>query len=273
MPTVRTSRLVQLAATTIVATVTVASLPAQAPAFEVASIRPAPTPGVFRFSFLPGGQLVITGVPAAILVQRAFRTPATEIVGLPEWTQNERFNIQAKAPDGAPSATSDVLAMLRTLLADRFQLRTHRETREIPAYLLEREDPSDPPGYRLERSSLDCTGMIPGTTGTADRDCTGRMELGATPSDPWTMRFKGRSMDMLARDLQQYVGRPVKNQTGLEEHWDVSLTFTPEQGPGANTTGVSIYTAVREQLALKLTSTRAAVDVLVVDTISRPSPN
>lgn len=243
------------------------------PAFEVASIRANPAPSGLRFSFLPGGQLLITGASAALLVQRAYRLPAIEIVGLPDWAQVERFDIRAKAPEGVPSATSDVLAMLRTLLAERFQLRVRREARELPVYLLEREGPDDPLGYRIERSMLDCSDLVPGSTGTADRECGGRMAFGATPADAWTIRWKGRTLDMLARELQPYVDRPIKNATGVDGLWDVQLQFTPASGPGSGTNGVSIHTAVREQLGLKLTASRASVEVLVVDTISRPTPN
>lgn len=80
-------------------------------------------------------------------------------------------------------------------------------------------------------------------------------------------------MDLLVRDLQPFVDRPIENRSGVNGTWDVRLQFTPERGTGSQSNGPSLFTALREQLGLKLTSARVPVDVLVVDSISRPGPD
>lgn len=162
--------------TALVVCLTTLSL-AQSPAFEVASVRPVVNDGMFRFSFLPGGQLLVSGASPSILIQRAYRLPAARVVGVPAWAATERFAIRAKAFEGAPSTTSDVLGMLQALLGERFQLRTHRESRELPAYVLERESADDPLGWNMVASQLDCGDMVPGSTGAADGECQGRVAL------------------------------------------------------------------------------------------------
>jgi uncharacterized protein (TIGR03435 family) len=247
---------------------------AQPAAFEVASVKPDPEAPMFRFSLLPGGQLVVAGVPLATIIQRAYGMSAFEIADLPEWAKNEKFAIRAKAPDGSAATTNDTLMMLRGVLEERFGLRTRVESRDQPVYLLEHAGAGVPLGSKLTPSSVDCSTLVPGSTGPADRACGGAVRTGGPdPSQPWTFTFRGRTMARLAKDLQLQVGRVVVDRTSVPGAFDVELSFTPEARRGSAFAGLSIYTAVREQLGLHLEAARVPVPILVVEALERPTPD
>ena len=163
------------------------------------------------------------------------------IIGLPDWIKTERYTIAAKAPDGAPPNALPV--MLANLLKDRFQLATHRETRELPVYNLvfARNDKRFGPTFKA--TSAECRAMISarlealqrgGPAPAAPPDPNGCLSYFTNPGfGPGIASFKGASMAMVATILTQQVGRPVIDKTGLTSVYDFALKWTPQPGSGA----------------------------------------
>ena len=268
-----------------------AQSPAPLPSFEVASVRPNTTgDGRVMMSIQPGGRFTATNVELRVLIRTAFNVQDFQIVGAPDWARGARYDIVAKAESdlqlgptgGAPGPAQ---LMLQSLLAERFNLRTHRETREMPIYalVLAREDGRLGPNIR--RSDVDCDAMFaarrggppPPPPGPVERPLCGvRFSLGSLSG--------GMPLRQLAGSLANVVQRVVVDRTGLTGDYSLDLTFTPEQlpqgppPPGAppprfDPNGPSIFTALQEQLGLKLESTRGEVEVLVVDRLERPTPD
>lgn len=223
------------------------------PTFEVASIKPnkSGAPGVGaagdRFS---NGQIRTTNIPLRLLIQQAFeRMQKDLVVGGPAWMESERWDIAAKAD----SPTAAMLPMIRALLADRFKLVTHHEMRERPIYELVMARPDGRFGPSLHPS-----------TGPSDfRDVAGVFTARAVPIV--------RLVDVLRLPTQ----RIVVDRTGLSGTYDIDLHWAPigptAAGGSPAAEDVSIFTAVKEQLGLKLESTREAVDVLVIDHVEKPT--
>jgi uncharacterized protein (TIGR03435 family) len=258
--------------------------------FEVASIKPNPS-GDFRKSLGPApGGFSAMNVTLRELIPMAYEIPASlseiSILGGPDWVDTERFDIEAKT--GVERLPAGQIAqMLRVLLADRFRLKAHKETRERPVYLLATAEADRRLGPRLRPAAYDCAARRaalarketpqplppPGPDGRGA--CTGQ-------SRPGRLFSSGFSLDWLADSLAPSVNRVVLDKTGLTGGFDFELEWTPEQMPPARAdrpepvvdpTGPSIFTALREQLGLKLESSRAPVDVVVIDSAERPTPN
>jgi uncharacterized protein (TIGR03435 family) len=223
------------------------------PAFEVTSVKAntsgAAPVGAGRFS---NGEFRTTNIPLRLLMRQAFqRMQNDDLVGGPSWLDTDRWDIAAKAD----SPTADMLPMIRTLLADRFKLITHHETRDrsIYALVIARRDGQLGPSLRP-------------STGPSDfRDVTGAFTAHAVP-----IRIL---VDVLAVPAQ----RTVIDRTGLAGTYDVDLHWAPLFAGRADvpptSDGPSIFTAVQEQLGLKLESTKAPVDVLVIDSAEKPTPD
>ena len=265
-------------------------------AFEVASIKPsALEPGHISLD-QKGSQYFASGVTLKRLLRLAYQLQDDQIFGGPSWFDTARFDIIGKMPDPPadepplPQGITRRQLMLRSLLADRFGLRVHKEVRELPVYTLSvaRKDGS------LGR----------GLTRVADPDCVGgRSKSGAPPSggvfkascgtsmSPGLVRGNEITMATLATALSSLtytgmsLGRPVVDKTGLSGPYNVELRFTPDTmpnfGPGGpppdmptiDANGPSLFTAVQEQLGLKLQSAKGPVEVLVVDDAQMPSTN
>jgi uncharacterized protein (TIGR03435 family) len=277
---------------------------AQAPAdksrFEVASVRQNTNDdGKVMIGIQPGGRFNAVNVPLWDLIRQAYAVQRTQIVGAPDWTNAARYDIVAKAesniqgtPPGGPAAPLNF--MLQDLLEDRFKLRVHSETREMPIYALTlaRSDRKFGPGLR--QSTTDCAAM----RGRGARG-VGPGGPGGSPSGPpppgerpmCGMRFApnqllagGVPLAQLTQVLSQITQRNVVDRTGLEGTFDFDVTFTPDrlpqgppppgvQLPSIDPNGPSIFTALQEQLGLKLESERAPVEVLVIDHVERPTPD
>lgn len=181
----------------------------------------------------------------------------------------ERFDVIAKAegdvPQAAPNTVGPVHVMLQALLIDRFKLVMHHEQREQPIYALVVARSDGRLGPQLKPSSLDCQRRtLPAPDGPR---CGLRAEVG---------QFKGGGVTMLtfASALSSMLQQAVVDRSGLEGSYDLALAFTPDQpgGRGAppDATAPSLFTAMQEQLGLKLTAQRGPVDVLVIDSAERP---
>jgi uncharacterized protein (TIGR03435 family) len=269
----------------------VSGLSAQEPAFEVASIRPNLSTGVSNISLMPNGRLVATNASVRSLILRAFGLHDSQVIGAPAWIDTERVDVDARAdpPRGGPQA---LLPMLRTLLIDRFALRTHGETRELPAYVLVPARNDRRLGSGIRPTQADCS-IAPSLTGpeviASGKD--GWPPCGMSSTSPSTtvsdggvtisatIRRSAIEMKDFATTLQGDVARPVVDRTGLAGRYDVQYSYVLRRPPNQTTqpapTSVAptIFAALEEQLGLKLESQRAEVPVLVIDSIDRPSEN
>jgi bla regulator protein blaR1 len=243
---------------------------ADRPAFEVASIKSnrsgAANSGFRRFT---GGELNATNITLKMLIAFAYDTPQDQILQGPGWLDSERYDVLAK-PDrssetGSQSPADRSMAMIRlrtqTLLADRFKLALHKETRQLPIFAL-----------------------------VADRGGPKHLQApkGSTPdlvTNGHHVSCQAASMEFFARTfLTGQVGRPVLDQTGIQGQFDFSMDWTPDEtsprrpgdndAPGApDPAGPSLFSALREQLGLKLEATKGPVEILVVDHAEKASEN
>ena len=252
---------------------------AQRPAFEVASIRRNVSVGqLSSISGQPGGRITVTNHALRNIIRNMNRLQSYQLVGGPDWIDKDRWDIVAKGA-GDPSF-EQLVAMMQTLLADRFKLVTHREARDMPIYALMLARPDGRLGPQLKVSTVDCAaiaaaaraqgGAPPPPPGAGPR-CgtnmsTGRMRASATP------------MSDIARNLSIATDRSVVDKTGLPGIFDLDLRWKPDvpasapEGPGNISTddAPSLFTALQEQLGLKLDAQRGPVEVLVIDSAEKP---
>ena len=277
--------------TAAVATAIGAESLAQSPAgssvtFEVASVKPNVSRSGASNSNEPRGGYVATNMSLRRLIAIAYRmrlpTDRERIVG-PSWIDEARFDVNARTPAGA--RTEQVPDMLRALLADRFQLAAHTETRETPVYALVRARTDGQFGPQLTRSSLDCSKPGAFRSGAGGPDAAAVIEtpqcgiISNVDGNGAVMRGGGRSMADLAGNLTGRVNRDVIDRTGLSGTYDFVLRWTPENfqntagNAGPSQDGTLIFTALQEQLGLKLETQRGPVDFLIIDKIERPTPD
>jgi uncharacterized protein (TIGR03435 family) len=272
------------------------------PSFEVASVKPN-TSGEPRVMIRtePGGRFTAVNVPLRVLIRNAYGIPEdSRIVDAPGWIDSARFDIVAKPPDGTAAlipggAVSPMNLMLQSLLEDRFRLSIRKDTRELPMLVLAFAGSGRTPGPKLRRTSVDCAEILaklypPPGSGPAPPPpavAPGDAPPCGSSGGPGRIVAQGMTMTQLASNLAGRVRQVVVDKTGLEGQFDVELDWTPDQFQGAGPlgglpgaaaatvsgTGVSIYTAVQEQLGLTLQSTRGPVDVLVIERVEQPMPD
>jgi uncharacterized protein (TIGR03435 family) len=239
---------------------------AQAPklSFDVVSIKPNVSGNAGdQLMMQPGGRFTAVNIRVASLIGNAYgEIPRMKIVGGPDWIQSDRFDILAKA--ARESSNAEYQEMMRSLLADRFALIAHMETRDMPVYALviARADGRLGPG--LHKSDIDCSKGRPPILPSGLRPCTMSGALGL-------VRGRAIPIDSLISNLTFNVSRAVMNQTGLTGYYDIDLSWSPEQTIDAALP--SLFTALQEQLGLKLESTHGPVDVLVIDRVEKPKPD
>jgi uncharacterized protein (TIGR03435 family) len=269
---------------------------AAGPRFEVASVKPS-NPDAADPLGLPTpvpptrGRLTILNAPLRFLVLRAYGPLFNfQIIGGPDWQMSRRFDIQAKAEDPAADMGA-MLPMLKTLLEDRFQLKVHTETREMPIYALVVARDDGRLGANIRPSNADCSNpaQVPDTAALLQ---AGRgvpcaiMPAPTRVAGSMTLRANGASMASLARFLTGTTGRIVHDWTGLSGLYDWEMTYDrgvtppPALQPGSNlplspppSESPALTTALQEQLGLKLESTRGPVEVLVIDSAALPEPD
>jgi len=260
--------------------------------FEVASIKPSKSDE--QGTYLrrqPGGLYRATNVTLRALIASAylnqFPPKGERVFGGPNWIDSEHFDIDAKA-EGDPTREQENL-MMQSLLADRFKLALHHETRQLPVYTLTVSKPGKTgPQLALHSDSTKCTEPVLGKAPAPPRpeDPTPAFCGGFFMSSEKGMQREsgnGITMDMLAQFLGQAVDRTVADRTGLNGKFDFTLEFAPELGPGSqagSSLGASdpavapgIFSALQEQLGLKLEAQKAPLDVLVIDHVEEPSSN
>jgi uncharacterized protein (TIGR03435 family) len=219
--------------------------------------------------------------------------PNFQIAGGPDWIDSDRFDVEAKTQGNFPETQAEAgfstsgESMLQALLAERFNLAVHKETRPLPVYALVAARSDRKPGPQLRSSSgADCSKAPTGGPPTApDPNALPRCGLfqfvGGTAANVRHARGRFMTLDQLAKSLETSVGRIVLNQTALDGHFSFDLEFTPGSPAGAspdpalaaNDSGTPIFTALQEQLGLKLESTRSPIDVIVVDRADHPTPD
>ncbi len=252
---------------------------AQRQSFEVASVKPG-DPSDPRMMISAGsGRFRTVNAPVILLVRFAWNVQDFQIAGLPAWAKTERFSIDARWSDPADMDPTQmhtfdarVHLRLQDLLENRFALKVHRQTKEMPVYAL-----------LVSKSGPKLTAASPQTDPkTRGMLRTGRGELSGTAV----------TIERLVKELTAQTGRTVIDKTGLKGEYDFKLQWTPEPGqinsmappPGAqapamaeaaasDATGPSLVTAIQEQLGLKLESTKGPVEVIVIDHVERPSAN
>jgi len=235
------------------------------PVFEVASVKPAnPADPIFGMRIQPV-RFSVTNATVEMLIGFAYSRPNSQVPALPKWAQMDSFTIEAVINSAAPipagnAGVAQVMVMVQSLLAERFKLSSHRETRQLPVYelvvghtgrKLKQSEAGRPPTRRIERGQL--TGSMP--------------------------------IPLLAASVSQWVDRPVIDKTGLRGNYDVELTYSPEVGQGArfgaaepdttstNGNAPSLFTALRDRLGLELKSAQGPVEILVIDHIEQPESN
>jgi uncharacterized protein (TIGR03435 family) len=259
------------------------------PAFEVASVRVNKSGELgAQIRRQPGGRLNATNFPLRGLIQFAYQVRPFEVEGAPDWAGTTRYDIAAKAasdlPLTPPGSVAPEMLMMRTLLEDRFKLAAHFETREMPIYELKLAREDGKLGPRLAVSTTDCLALMkasqggapppPPSGGPSDRVMCG-MRIG-----PGRLSAGTFPMSEFANAMGAFVQRTVVDRTGLTGLYDAEMTFAPEAlaGPGgtvlapppgapSDADAPSLFTALQEQLGLKLESTRGPVRVLVVDRV------
>jgi uncharacterized protein (TIGR03435 family) len=259
--------------------------------FEVVSIKPFDASGgtAPRMSMSPG-RYNVAGVTLQGIVSQALRVPPNRITGLPDWSVKERYTVAAKAPEGTPSTDSRALfVMLLNLLKDRVKMATHTETREMPVFNLVFARNDKRFGPALKESPAECRAAFAARNEEVRRGARAAGLIGPSNCESvrinpgGTASLSGVRMDMLAQILTPYVGRPLTDKTGLTSYYNVTLKWTPEVGsvsvPPALPAGTlpldpdapSLFTALQEQLGLKLENARAPLDVVVIDRLEKPA--
>jgi uncharacterized protein (TIGR03435 family) len=260
--------------------------------FEAASIKPSnpsnpPGQGIRR---QPGGRFNTINAPVRMLITFAYQIQGYQLVGGPDWISSERYDIVAKMEGDPPSVipgsgADHMMLATRTLLGDRFKLAIHKETRELDIYALTMAKPGGKPGPKL----------IPARGGCSVEELAARR--GAPPPDqggpppvvcgiqqgPGRIRFGNYPLSLFANGISGRVGRAVVDRTGLNGNWEFELEFQPEVPPGQLPPGATpppvdpdapnFFTAIQEQLGLKLEATKGPVEVWVIDGVEKPTPD
>jgi uncharacterized protein (TIGR03435 family) len=244
----------------------------KASAFEVASVR-LNTSGIFRQAqTMEGRTYRATNVPAKSLILRAYDLVLQDyrLVGPPAWASSDRFDIVATLPENTTGR--DIPTMLRALLAERFKLVVHTEARESPAYALVLARNDRRLGPQLQHAAVDCgastdSGLFTPQPKPGDRQPC-ELEIGDA------IKGRGQRLDVLARTLLLFVGRSVIDRTGLTGGFDFDLQAAEVAAGGRGGDDLpSVFTAVQEQLGLKLEPVRVPLEFVVIDSMDHPEPN
>jgi len=246
-----------------------------APAFEVASIKrnnsgePRPSGGGPQ----PNGRYRLINATPEMLISFAYLSiPPERLIGAPSWIKTERYDLIATA-DPSVSDGKQFSSLLQALLRDRFQLRAHTERRNLPALdlVMCRRGGALGPQIRRARINCDDAEAVKAAQAASPGESVCRGVAG-----PASMTLRGIQVRSLAALLSSRVGRPVLDRTGLAGNFDMDLMWaaiSTELAAGPANDEPSIYTALQEQLGLRLGPSTAPQDVLVIDRIERPTPD
>ena len=247
----------------------------QGPTFEVASVRPNTSgDGGGGINIQPGGRVTALNVPLLWLIESAYSLGHYQLEGGPAWVHTDRFDVIAKAETDIPRPVAGgppgpFHFMLRALLAERFKLAVHQEKRDLPIYELHLARADGKLGQGLRRSDFDCT--------TAEKMPDGRLRDRNDGRPTCGMSMRGAQitahsipLSRLVEVIEGNVHRPVVDRTNLRGLFDIDVAWASNP---TDPSKPSIFTALQEQLGLKLVSARGPVEVLVVDRAERPTPD
>jgi uncharacterized protein (TIGR03435 family) len=246
------------------------------PAFEVASIK-ASTPGLRESMTNQPGRFAVNNLSLRQLIAFAYRpanSQVPQIAGGPQWIADDQWTIEARVADGDTASGPEITALrLQSLLEDRFALKLHREMREQSVYALV----VDKNGVKMPTADPPppAAGTAPppapraGAGGTLPADFMPRP--GGIMAGPGVILASAITMTQIANMLNRAVDRPIVDRTDLKGYFNMRLQFAPDPGPDA--VSPSIFTAVQEQLGLKLESSKNAMEVLVIDSVQKPTGN
>ena len=273
---------------------------AQAPSelkFEVASVRPSPPAGQERVDVglhIDGSQVRINSLPMRDYIARAYRVKLYQVTG-PDWLTTERFDVSAKLPEG--SSADRIPEMLQALLVERFQLKVHREQKDLPVYALI----VGKPPLKIQPSAPDAPGTerkpavnvaVTGSAAGVSADLGNGSYYSFLPGGKF--EAKKISMDLLARQVERYTDRPIVDMTNLKGNYDLNFTVSEEDyqvmliRAALNAGMILPPQVVRfmengsiaslldafQQLGLKLDTRKAPLDVVAIDSISKtPTAN
>jgi bla regulator protein BlaR1 len=242
-------------------------------AFEVASIKPDKSGDQGIWIRDSHGRFSAHGITPIVLIQNAYDLRRFQITGGPSWINSDKFDIEAKAGDSEPDAGTSIEDQrqayrkwqelrLQSLLEDRFQFRFHTITKEMPVYALM----LDKSGAKIQVS----------------KDPASKPMIQMRPGQ---LTARAITMPVLAANLSNLVSGVVLDRTGLTGAYDITLTWTPDRSelgpveqepknmPPPDASGPSIFTAVQEQLGLKLKPEKGPVEIMVIDHVEQPSEN
>jgi uncharacterized protein (TIGR03435 family) len=241
-----------------------AQTPPPSPTFEVATIKPSdPSSCCSRTFYRNGRHFATTNTNLRYLMQYAYGLQSQQVAEAPAWFDQDRFDVAGEIDGQAEPTDRQWKSALQKLLVERFHLQFHRDSRELPAYALV----TIKGGQKLVKGDVDPDIERMGFSGAVGQTMYGR-GTNATMAD-----FIG--------ELQRIVlDRPVVDQTGLTGTFNITLTFTREDpqalgmgSPLPDNAAPTIFTAIQEQLTLKLVPTKAPVEVFVIDHAEKPSAN
>jgi uncharacterized protein (TIGR03435 family) len=263
------------------------------PSFEVAAIKPNRSVEMRTGIMFQPGRFTTTGSTVKQLIALAYDVRDFQVTGGPSWITSNKYDIDAKEPEGfaeeleklPPDQRHEKMGLLlQSLLADRFALKVSHATKELPAYAL--VVAKNGPKFQEAKAGDTYPNGMKGPDGRPVGGA-GMMRMG-----PGELTGQGVPVTFLVHQLSQQLGRSVLDQTGLKGNYDFTLKWTPDPSSGAmiqgppggapgpdnappppDASGPSIFTAVQEQLGLKLESTKGPVEILVIDHVEQPSEN
>lgn len=269
-----------LGATVIVASISIRAIAQapieksspQRPAFEVASVRvhdPSDSKETDNYQPYPGGRFTASNASLWMLIHYAFQLQPYQITGIPGWIKSAHYDVDARPSESHPNV-DDIPLMVQGLLEARFQLKYHWETREQPVYDLVVMKPG-----KLHASILkgDCPPLLSNPDWLPkDAPC------GALANSPGHTKGYNLTAGKLAGNLSWLLSKPVSDKTNLKGRYDVELQWTPEyielrSNASSEEDAPNIFTAIQEQLGLKLQSARGPVRLFVIDNVQKPSDN
>ena len=271
---------------------TFAQSPTPKPSFEVATVKPNAA-GDNRVAIMrqPGGRFMTTNTSLRMLLGFAYGVRDFQISGGPSWVNTDRWNIEGRAKESDlpllagpldPTVTNPLLQMVQSLIEDRFQFKMHREARELPVYELVVAKG----GAKVKLSEDQTPIRLPerGAPPPPPPQRGGPMPRGSMRLGRGDLEATGVPFSNFITALSNQLGRTVIDKTDLKGFYDIKLQWTPEIGQGPvvpggpeppppPADGPSIFTAIQEQLGLRLESAKGPVEVLVIDSVQKPSEN
>ena len=246
--------------------------------FDVASVKPnksAETGGFIQR--MRGGTFNVGNQTLVQLIRFAYELQGLQLVGAPDWMATERFDIVGKAsaeiPPAAPGQPSPEALMLRSLLEDRFRLAMHRETRQMPIYALVVARADGRLGPQIRRPANDYCAQRAKEAAKAPPPPMGSGPVCGLRGNDTELTGGAFPMAGFARFLAGEAGRPVIDRTGLTGEWDFELKWSPPNTPNPDPDRPFIFTALQEQLGLRLDATTGPLEVLVIDRVEPLIPD